>query len=472
MPTQLYFVLDMGYRLNLGKYNFSLTYIGYYALIAGLGISTYCTREGVKNRENKKRIQNFASEIYTLNMLSTFFSMILFLLSIVFIGKIREYRIYILWLAPTVFFTTYGVNWIFTVYEDYLYTTVRSIVLQILTVLMVFAFIKSEQDLVKYCIIHSGITLISSIADRYNANKYCKIRFCLKCDYIKHLKSVLILFASAVAVTIYTSSDITILGIMRGDYEVGLYSISVKIYGIFKTLFSSLLVVSVPRMCGYIADHKNTEYNSSFSNIYTVLLTFIIPAMTGLFIIAENIILVISGKEYINASSSLRILSIALIICFGGFVYSSCVLIPNGKEKELLFAMSAGCVVNVALNIVLIPLYGQDAAAFTTLIAEMVSLIVCRIYSKGLVTLKLRRKDVCSVIIGSVLMIICCLIVKQYKLPSLKEMLVQIIISVFAYGTVMMLFHNTAAGEIISTIKGMAKKLNGIKKVILGNQEG
>ncbi|NRO41584.1 hypothetical protein IMAU60212_01746 [Lactobacillus helveticus] len=56
------------------------------------------------------------------------------------------------------------------------------------------------------------------------------------------------IFAFALAVTIYVSSDTTILGILKNDYAVGIYSTSVKIYQIAQSLLSAILTVTIPRL--------------------------------------------------------------------------------------------------------------------------------------------------------------------------------------------------------------------------------
>lgn len=57
-------VLSVG---SVGAYNFSNTYVGYFILLAGLGISTYAVREGAKYRDNREKLSKFASEIFALN---------------------------------------------------------------------------------------------------------------------------------------------------------------------------------------------------------------------------------------------------------------------------------------------------------------------------------------------------------------------------------------------------------------------
>lgn len=99
--------------------------------------------------------------------------------------------------------------------------------------------------------------------------------------------------------------------------------------------------------------------------------------MTGLAIYAENIIEILSGNSYLPAVRSLQILAVALLFAVGSGVVVNCINTPNGFEKTSLSATIAAAVVNVGLNIFLIPLFRQDGAALTTVLAEAMVLIIC-----------------------------------------------------------------------------------------------
>ena len=51
---------------GMGIYNFSNTYVGYFILLAGLGIVTYAVREGAKYRDNIDKMNLFASQVFTI----------------------------------------------------------------------------------------------------------------------------------------------------------------------------------------------------------------------------------------------------------------------------------------------------------------------------------------------------------------------------------------------------------------------
>lgn len=68
---------------GMGIYNFSGTYVNYFILIAGLGISTYAIREGAKYRDNLEKIEKFSDQIFSINIISTLVAYILLAISLI-----------------------------------------------------------------------------------------------------------------------------------------------------------------------------------------------------------------------------------------------------------------------------------------------------------------------------------------------------------------------------------------------------
>ena len=71
---------------------------------------------------------------------------------------------------------------------------------------------------------------------------------------------------------IYVYSDTTMLGFMQTDYEVGIYSVSVKIYTIVKNLLASVLIVSIPRLSMYYGIGKIKEFKNTAQKKYMMVL--------------------------------------------------------------------------------------------------------------------------------------------------------------------------------------------------------
>ena len=404
---------------NLGKVNFASSVCGYFLLFAGLGISSYAVREGSRYVNDREKLSAFASEMFTINMISTALTYAALAVTMLFWTKLHAYTDLMLVLSLQIFFTTIGTEWVFTIFEEYTYITIRGLLFQVLSIFMLFAFVKTRDD---YCI-YAGITVFAAVGANvlnfFRARRYCTIRLTRKIDWKKHLKPILIIFASTLATTLYVSSDTTILGILGTDYNVGIYSVAGKIYGIVKNLLSAVLVVSIPRLSHYAGVGDKANFNKLFNNIFNALIVVVAPAVVGLFALSREVVLFISGESYLDAVMPLQILSLALIVCLFGWLYNSCALLPCGREKELFWITLVSGLLNVGLNILLIPRFRENAAAFTTLLAELCSMMLCIRCSRGLVTVSADRRTVGSVLCGCVGIVLVCTGVKALALPNL-----------------------------------------------------
>src|SRR5699024_12307070 len=100
-------------------YNFSNTYINYFVLLAGLGVSTYAVREGAKYRDNRDKISSFASEVFTINIVSTILAYILLFCSLVIFNNLYKYITCILVFSLQLLFITFIIEIIFIFYYDF-----------------------------------------------------------------------------------------------------------------------------------------------------------------------------------------------------------------------------------------------------------------------------------------------------------------------------------------------------------------
>lgn len=418
---------------NLGKYNFANSIISYFILISALGISTYSIREGAKLRDTPEKISEFASEVFSINLISTLIAYLLFGITLIIVPKFHYYYGLLLIFSLQIIFTTIGVEWIYSIYEDYAYITIRSILVQLLSLIAMFIFIKKPEDYYIYAIITVFANAGSNIFNWYHAKKFCHIRFITNIEWEKHLAPILMIFATTIATTIYVNSDITILGFLTNDFCVGIYSVSVKIYKIVKTLLSAILIVSIPRLSNYVGNQRFDLFEDTFSRIFKAMLAIVLPAVSGLFILSEEIVLIISDQSYVQATSSMRILSIALVVCLFGWLFNSCVLIPFRKENKVLIATIVSALVNFVLNIILIPFWKENAAAFTTLVAELCQMMICIYYSRDLVKLNGILKEILKVGIGCLSIFTFCFAMFFFDFSVWLYTMISIIGSIMIY---------------------------------------
>ena len=444
---------------NLGKYNFSHSIISYFILLAGLGINTYAVREGARVRDSKTEIERFASEMLSINVFSTVVSYAGLFVLILIVPKFHNYTLLLVILSAQIGLKTIGIEWVYSIYEDYLYITIRSIVFHCISLLMLFVFVRSENDLVIYAIITVISSAGSCVLNYIHSRKYIKIHLIRGFDWKRHIKSILILFAMAVTVTIYVSSDTTILGFLCDDYTVGIYSVSVKVYTIIKTILSSVLVVSIPRLSALLGKNDKEGFTTVASDIYCTLLTVVFPAITGIILLRKDIVILLSDETYITATPSLTILSMALFFCLGAWFWGQCILVPLKQEKTVFIITVICALTNVVLNFILIPFWKENAAAFTTLIAEGVSFLWCWIKGKQYTCIRDGLKTFIKVAIGCASIFAYYVFLNLFFDGGVLYITLMIAGSVILYGVVEIVLGN---GTVVDLIRSMKKKI--IKK--------
>ena len=437
---------------GIGQYNFAQATVSYFSLIAGLGIASYATREGARYRDGKKEFNTFASEVLLCNVISTIAAYLLLALCMIFVGKLKSYTALIWIFSIQIAFTTMGVEWIYSIYEEYEYITIRSIVFKIISIILIFIFVRNSDDTIKYAAITVFASVGSNILNLIHSRDYFQIVKVNIKDCAKHLKPILIIFASNIAIMIYVYSDTTMLGFMQTEYEVRIYSVSVKVYNIVKNLLSSVLIVSIPRLSMYYGSGKVKEFKITAQKVYDSITALVMPSVIGLICVSKQLVLVLSGEAYISAETSLHILCIALLFCIYGWFFSQCILMPAQREKTILVATCVSAIVNIGLNFWLIPIWKENAAAFTTFVAEFIMFFVCVFYGFKITKIKLLNKNMLGVLVGCIGIVCVCKAVPLFDIGATMQLISAIMVSGILYGAILIMLHNDVASSILRKV--------------------
>ena len=355
---------------NIGKVNFAQSIVSYFAILASLGISTYATREAAKVRDNQIELNRVSTQIFLINLMATLVSYFLLGVSMIFVRKFDDYRLLIAVCSSLIIFTTVGMGWLYQAVEDYLYITVRSLVFQVISVILLFSLVRSKEDYIWYAAVNIISNVGANILNFIHSRKYIRFDFSYL-ELKKHLKPIFILFASAIAGSIFASIDTTMLGFMSGDTEAGLYSAGVKIIHMINGIFPALIIVIFPRVSYYLANNDEEKIHLLSAKTIDCLLCFSIPLSAGLFLLMEPLVLLFCGQKFYEAVTISKILCPYLVFSAMGHFLGSTMLVAYGKEKLQLYAMAVACVCDIILNAVFIRNYGASGAAFATLITQI-----------------------------------------------------------------------------------------------------
>lgn len=446
---------------GIGKVTFSNSIVSYFTLVASLGILSYAIREGAKYRDDRREFEDFASEIYTINLIATFISALTFCFSVFFFEKLRNYQGILLILGLAIPLTTVGVEWVFNIYEDYLYITVRSLIVQFLSLGILFFFVRTRQDVYQYAIFYLFSTVASNIFNLFYARKYCSLRLCLHKGMVRHLKPVMVIFASSVASTIYVSTDTTLLGMMHDDATVGYYAAASKIYSVLRVSVDAIVSVSFARLSFYLGNKMQQEFDRLARKIVNLAFLVLGPLTIGVFCMSKEAIHILNGTGFEPAIAALRILCIAMPFSVLASMLTKIAFLPYKHEKDILISTIIGATTNFGLNLYMIPMWREKGAAFTTVVAEILVLGIMIYRMRKFYVIRGWCKCLLQVLTASIPIGVVCYVSKIYLSSEMICAIAAVGVSGAIYVLILLILRNEIVieywGKIIK--KGKNKRV-------------
>lgn len=418
---------------GVGAANYAAAIVGYFGLIAQLGINTYAMAEGARIRKNPNKLKEFVDCIFTINTLSTAVAYALLFSFLIIMPRLAGYRILIVVYSASIILSTIGMEWLFVVKEKFSYITVRSILIQLLAFVFLVLFVKDENDVTIYAALSVLATSASGILNFIYANRLCAIRFVSFKRCVCHIKPVMTIWIANIASLIYVNADIMIIGTLLGDKQVGIYSAATKIVKAVCIPIGTISTVTGPMLAEAIGTDNKVKITEITRKVIKRLSFFIFPCIMGLCCLSEEAILFVSGKAFLGAVAAERIMLLDIFISpLNGFIANQ-ILVPAHKERASMKAMIAAAIANIGLDILLIPRMGINGAAIATVVAELTVLIFCTIQARGIANLALASKAGLRFALASLIIPPVSMLVKQCVKIWYARIIVVVVIAGGAY---------------------------------------
>ena len=439
---------------NVGKVNFAQSFVSYFSLIAMLGVTTYAIRECAAVKNDKDLLSKTASEIISINMCAAIVAYSMLFISIVFFRKLDPYRTLIVIESFSIICSVLGADWLNSAMEDFKYITIRTIAAQVIAIIAMFLVVRSKQDYTKYAIICVVSASGANLLNIWYRKRYCKITFSLDIDWKKHLPPIMFLFVMMLAQTILNNTDVTMLGLIRNDYEVGLYSTAHKVTKLISSIVQAVAFVIIPRLSLYFSENDFKNANIVLRKVLLFNISLGLPLVVGVEMMAEDIIFVVGGKEFAAATPVIRVLILSFLFSLvGGSFLGNAILIPMKQERYYMIVCIITALCNVALNAVLIPSLGAVGASIATAFNGLIILILLSIKVDKRIKIPNIKDIFVAPLLGCLAIAICCWL-SSYIDWWILRIISSVGTSIIGYGIILLLCRNEFAIEIIKSIKG------------------
>lgn len=364
---------------NIGIVNFVDNLTNYFLLFASMGISILGVREIASVAQDRERRSKVFFNILGLNLFFTVIVLIVYVLSVVYISQLSQYKELLYIGTGKILFTSLLVEWFFSGLEEFRYITIRSLIIKILYVIAVFAFVKSPDDYFLYFVFTIGTIVLNAFINILYVRHFVDFKY-MSFSPFHYVKENLTLGIYLLLNSMYSTFNVVFLGLVAGNVQVGYYTTAFKLYSIILAFFSAFTSVMLPRMNALLSQNDKNNFYRLISSSFSIMYSICIPLILFSVIMASDIVYVIAGAGYEEAVIPMKIIMPTVFMVGLSQILAVQIITPLKKDRVLLLASLVGALVGLGLNLYLVPKFQSIGTAITLLCSEMVVTGVYVIY--------------------------------------------------------------------------------------------
>ncbi len=446
------------FKEGTGRVDFVASVVTYFSFFAQLGIPMYGIRACGKVREDKEELSRVVHELLIINLITCLITYAVYIPVIAIVPRFQKDIPLFIIMGSTILLSAIGVEWLYRGLEKYQYITIRSLIFKAIAVVAMLLMVKTRDDYVIYGAITIFAASASNVLNFINLRKYVILKPLKGYNFRRHIKMILTFFAMSIATVIYTNLDKVMLGFMKEDADVGLYGAAVKLKNILLAVVTSASTVLLPRASLYVEKGMTDEFHRILRKTMHFIVLLAVPVTVYFILYAKEGILFLSGDDYRDAAPAMMIIMPTVFLIGITNVTGIQMLVPLGREKQVLYSEIVGAVIDLMLNAIFIPKFGAAGAAFGTFIAE-IGVLIYQLYVIRDIPAKLFHEikwihSVVSVLIGSAL----CIVFKflhfsdKVELDSFIKLAISAVLFFGAYYIYLLAVKEPLVGEITEQV--------------------
>lgn len=218
--------------------------------------------------------------------------------------------------------------------------------------------------------------------------------------------------------------------------EIGYYEQAHKIERVVVAILTSLSTVMLPRMAFLHQTASSEEVIKKIKQSLCFISLIGWPLSVGTFAISDILVPIFLGANYEKSVVLLRIFSILIIIVGLNNIIGTQCLMSGGKQKKYNYSVIIGALLNLLLNVILIPVFSSIGAAIASVFGEFVILLMFLYFSHKLIKIKSFIFINLPFIILSVIMGIIIYWMKKYLTCSIQSLIIIFIVAFLFYSSV------------------------------------
>ena len=361
---------------RFGILNYLLAFIFLFTAISSFGMNPILTNLIIKNKH--KNNNNTIMNAYYLRFIFSTINYLVFIFFINLINKDQIYFNYALILGIGIVLKSCEV--LFSYFEAKSlskYIVLSQMLGLILSALIILYIVINDLDLIYiyYALVFDLLLVFISINILY----YLKINDFFTFFNLSIIKKIiqrsLPVLLSTISIILYMRIDQIMINSMIDEYNLGVYSVSVRFIEIFHFIPKIIMISFLPILL------LSKKYNLNLLKLNSIMFKFSFAVVLFVFFSSDYLIPLTFGENYSESINTTKILSFSIIFVFYG-VLNEHWYVANNLQKYYAINVFLGALSNVFLNYILITRFGIDGAAYATIITYFLIIFLFDYFNK------------------------------------------------------------------------------------------
>jgi len=356
---------------QFGKFSFALSFVASFLVLGDLGFNTVAVREVSADRSLAGK---YLGNVFILKMLL----LVILLAAASLVITILDYpsdttiTVYVLSISTFFRFSSTSLRWSFHAFQKMQYDALVDAAGGISLLLIGFVILYSGGKLVSLALAHCCVNLfIFCLSYFITVRNFAKPKFEIDKSLWKYLIPTAISMGwVSILGTTCANVDTVMLSLLKGDAPVGWYNAGVKLVKVFGIIPSMFTLALFPVMVDF---YKNSpdSLGKVFKKSMEYMFLLAVPIAIGTTVLADKIIFLIWGSDFLEAAPALQILVWRAALLFLTTTTCWCLYTIN-KQKIPMYIYTVGLIINVAINLILIPKFSYVGVAIAGVITESI----------------------------------------------------------------------------------------------------
>ena len=439
---------------KIGEYSFAYSIAHVFLVIALLGIGDYGCRTIAKCKNDIEKRNTVFSEIFYFQLIMSVFLCVSYIVYCFFICNEKNMAFTQI---PLVLSALFDISWLIFGLEKFYISTIRSVIVKIITIILILLFVKQYNDLWIYGVIMSASVFVTQLSIWPILYKYVHFRKVSFSGILRHIKPNLILFLPVVANNLLGYFDKIMIGTLSTKAELGCYDSAEKLLSFPNSVITALGGVMLPRVSNALAYGEEEKINDY---LYKTLIFMIFASSAlsfGIASISNEFIPVFFGEGFDLVISLIFCLFPTIIFICWANVMKTQILLPREKDKLLVVSIISGAILNLILNLILIPNYGSIGAAFATMISEGLIAILGTIFCRKYFNIKRNLFNTIPFVLFGAIMMVSIIFIHFDN--DILTIIVKVGVGAGIYLTLSLLYIMLFHKQIFNSFKKRSKKV-------------